>query len=268
MRLTRLAVAAAAGLSLALFSAAPAAAQDFSGGITPEQFQAGDEVTLTTTACEAAPTVEDPNSLFAQAPELTQGEEGGWSGPATISSPLEPGTYEVTVTCEDPAGSFTVTTTVEQPPEPEPQFDADVNPKFFRAGDTLTFTAQNCDTTPELRDLDSLFVSTPAFQQVNDTTHRARATTRSNLVQGKTYRVQVVCGEDTITFTTTPGEPMQRDGDQTPVVPKGGVDTGDGSLAGGTAPVMPLLAGATALALGGAAIAFVARRRALVRENA
>jgi hypothetical protein len=122
---------------------------------------------------------------------------------------------------------------------------ADVNPKFFHGGDTLTFTVEHCSVQPVIVDVNHLFVSDQPFVQTGEGSYAAKETTRKRLVEGKEYSVIVKCGRWTDTFPTKPEKkPTPKPTRTSPVpstspsgtptgLPSGAPQTGDGSSTGG-----------------------------------
>jgi len=131
---------------------------------------------------------------------------------------------------------------------------ADVNPKFFYGGDTLTFTVQHCTVQPMILDVNHLFVMRHGFVKTGEGSYTAKETTRKDLVEGKEYKVVVKCGRWTDTFTTKPKKrPKPTPTPTAPTtqptgVPSGAPQTGDGSSSGG---------GDTGLIAGGAGVVIV-----------
>jgi hypothetical protein len=131
---------------------------------------------------------------------------------------------------------------------------ADVNPKFFYGGDTLTFTVQHCAVTPLILDVNHLFVARHGFTETGEGSFTAKETTRKDLVEGKEYKVIVRCGRWTDTFTTKPKKrPTPTPTPTAPTtqptgVPSGAPQTGDGSSTGG---------GNTGLITGGVGVVLV-----------
>ncbi|GLY78197.1 hypothetical protein [Actinoallomurus iriomotensis] len=147
---------------------------------------------------------------------------------------------------------------------------ADVTPKSFYGGDTLTFTVENCAVVPTIEDVNGLFVATQPFKATGtEGSYAAKETTRKKLVEGKKYSVSVHCGRWSDTFTTQPHKRPKptptptKSGTPTPTasgtptgLPSGAPQTGDGSgsgggntglIAGGAAVVIAGLAGGTFL---------------------
>jgi hypothetical protein len=128
---------------------------------------------------------------------------------------------------------------------------ADVSPKSFFAGDTLTFTLKNCGPQPTITDVNNLFVKTNPFKSTSKGSWAAKETTHKNLIEGKEYKVIVKCGDSTFPFTTKPHKrpkptPKPTSPSTTPTgVPSGAPQTGDGSSNGG---------GDTGLMVAGAAV--------------
>jgi hypothetical protein len=118
---------------------------------------------------------------------------------------------------------------------------ADVNPKAFFAGDTLTFTLTNCGVHPTISDVNNLFVKTNPFVETSKGSWAAKETTHKNIIEGKEYKVVVKCGDFVDTFTTKPHKrpkptptPTSSSPTTTPTgVPSGAPQTGDGSSSGG-----------------------------------
>jgi hypothetical protein len=134
-----------------------------------------------------------------------------------------------------------------KPPGPEPS--ADVNPKFFYGGDTLTFTVQHCAVHPTIVDVNHLFLTTHPFVMTGKGDYAAKEIARKDLVEGREYKIVVHCGRWTDAFTTKPRKkptPTPTPSASQPTgVPSGAPQTGDGSSSGG---------GDTGLIAGGAAV--------------
>ena len=135
---------------------------------------------------------------------------------------------------------------------------ADVNPKSFFGGDTLTFTLEHCAVDhPTIKDVNDLFVTTNPFMKTGEGSFAAKETTHKNLVEGKEYTVVVTCGRWTDTFTTKPHKrPKPTPTPSAPTtsptgVPSGAPQTGDGSSSGGGN--MGLIAGGAGVVLVGLA---------------
>ena len=139
---------------------------------------------------------------------------------------------------------------------------ADVNPKFFYGGDTLTFTIKHCPVLPTIADVNHLFVTTHSFEKTGEGSYAVKETTRKDLAEGKEYKIIVKCGRWTDTFTTKPHKrPKPTPTPTVPTseptgVPSGAPQTGDGSggggsdtglIAGGAGVVLVGLAGGTFL---------------------
>jgi hypothetical protein len=189
---------------------------------------------------------------------------GAGTALATDTTP-EP-TPTVTETATDTASP----TPTDEPTEPEiPDFDAAFTPDTFRPGDTLTLHTIGCPEKPDVEDIDGLFASPIGLEQVDEFEHQGSAATKSNLPNGKTFRVLVGCKDrGAFLFTFSQGKKTQKQHKgQTGVTPVGGVDTGDGSslMSGGSA-VLPVVAGASAVVLAGGFGLMYRRRKA--REDA
>jgi hypothetical protein len=168
----------------------------------------------------------------------------GAAGPAfaTGTTPPAPGGDMSKLTSPSPSG---------KPGAVGPS--ADVNPKFFYGGQTLTFTVTNCAVHPTILDVNGLFVSHHAFVETGKGSFAAKEVTKKNLVAGKEYKVIVKCGDWTDTFTTKPQKkptpkPTPPSTAAPTGVPSGAPQTGDGSSNGG---------GNTGLMVGGAAVVLV-----------
>lgn len=153
----------------------------------------------------------------------------------------------------------------QTPPNGKPGAEgpsADVNPKFFYGGDTLTWTVKNCPVLPRLVDVNHLFVGTHHFVPTDKGSYASKTTTSKNLVEGKEYKIIVKCGDWSDTFTTKPHKrpkptPTPTAPSTQPTgVPSGAPQTGDGSstgggntglIAGGAGVVLAGLAGGTFL---------------------
>jgi hypothetical protein len=149
--------------------------------------------------------------------------------------------------------------------EPEiPDFDAAFTPDSFQPGDTLRLHTTGCPDKPIVQDIDGLFASPLGLEQVGDFDHEGSAATKSNLPDGKTFRVLVACKDrGAFLFTFSQGKKTQKQhkSGQTGVTPVGGVDTGDGSsLTSGGSAVLPIVVGGSAVVLAGA-FGLVYRRR-------
>jgi hypothetical protein len=156
-----------------------------------------------------------------------------------------------TGTTPPPSGGGTVTKTTPSAPTTKPpglEPSADVNPKFFYGGDTLTFTVKNCAVQPTIVDVNHLFVTTHPFAETGKGSYAAKETVRKDLVEGHEYKIAVHCGRWTDTFTTKPHKkptPTPTPSSTQPTgVPSGAPQTGDGSSSGG----------GTGLIVGGAAV--------------
>jgi hypothetical protein len=146
----------------------------------------------------------------------------------------------------------------QTPPNGKPGAEgpsADVNPKFFYGGDTLTWTVKNCPVLPRLVDVNHLFVGTHHFVATGKGSYASKTTTSKNLVEGKEYKIIVKCGDWSDTFTTKPHKrpkptptPTAPSTTQPTGVPSGAPQTGDGSSTGG---------GNTGLIAGGAGVVVV-----------
>lgn len=136
---------------------------------------------------------------------------------------------------------------------------ADVNPKSFFGGDTLTFTVEHCVIHPQIIDVNGLFVQVEKFSETGQGSWAAKETTRKKLVEGKEYKVVVKCGRWSDTFTTKPRKkPKPTPTPTTPAptgkptgLPSGAPQTGDGSSTGGGN--MGLIAGGAGVVLVGLA---------------
>lgn len=156
------------------------------------------------------------------------------------------------------AGLQTQETPTPAPKAPGTQPSADVNPKFFSGGDTLTFTVKNCPVHPTLTDVNNLFLKDNPFVKTGDMAYAAKEVVRKDLVAGKEYRVVVKCGNWIDTFSTKP----RTHPSPTPSgVPSGAPQTGDGSSnGGGNTGLMAAGAGVVLAGLAGGGY-LVARRR-------
>lgn len=176
----------------------------------------------------------------------------GAAGPAFATGTPAPGS----------GGGFTkgAPSAPSKPAGKEPS--ADVTPKSFFGGDTLTFTVENCAVVPTIVDVNHLFVTTHPFAPTGtEGGYAAKETTRKNLVEGKQYKVEVHCGRWSDTFTTRPHKrptptPTPTSSGSPTGLPSGAPQTGDGSsngggntglIAGGVAVVVAGLAGGTFL---------------------
>jgi hypothetical protein len=258
MRIARLAATLAAAGVLVLAGAAPSFA-DPVASVTPKTISAGERFTATLTDC-------DEDSAFIQT-DLIGGNqgldelgEGTFRAIFTTGSDTEPGKHTINFFCgETPAGSADLI--VEGDEEPKPPFNADINPELFRGGDRLTLTTVNCEEVPTVEDVNGLFTSPLVLKEVGDLKHRGSAVTKTNLPPDKVFTVVVTCGDESVTFTTTPGKkPTKKRGGQTPVTPVGGVDTGDGSTAQGGS-VLPMAISGSVVVLAAAALGVAYLRR-------
>lgn len=150
-----------------------------------------------------------------------------------------------------------------------PQPTADVNPKFFYGGDTLTFTVEHCLIHPKILDVNGLFVNPTKFTSTGKGTWAAKETTKKDLVEGKEYKVVVSCGRWIDTFTTKPRKkPTPTPTPSTPApsttptgLPSGAPETGDGSsTGGGNTGLIAGGAGVVVLGLAGGAFLYTRRR--------
>jgi hypothetical protein len=168
------------------------------------------------------------------------------------STPSAPSTNEPPST---PPTTPTPTPTHPKPPGHGPS--ASVSPTVFSPGDTLTFTVQHCAVRPNISDLNHLFASVSPFHHTGWRNYAAQGVTRTDLVEGRVYRVTVHCGRWSETFSTRPRKhttPTPPAGEPTGV-PSGAPQTGDGSsggadvalVAGGAGVVLAGLAGGTYL---------------------
>jgi hypothetical protein len=175
---------------------------------------------------------------------------GAAGGAAAIVALCAAGPAFATGTTPPPSGD--VSKAPAQSGKPGSGPTADVTPKAFYGGDTLTFTLKNCAFKPTITDVNHLFVHTNPFTETGKGSFAAKETTRRNLVEGKEYKVVVTCGDEWKTeFTTKPHKrpkptPTPTAPTGTPTgVPSGAPQTGDGSSSGG---------GNTGLIAGGAAV--------------
>jgi hypothetical protein len=149
------------------------------------------------------------------------------------------------------------------PKAPAQQPTADVNPKFFYGGDTLTFTVKHCPVHPTITDVNDLFVTTHPFASTGTAgSFAAKETTRKNIVEGKKYRVVVKCDGYTVTFSTNPRKRTSPTPTTQPTgVPSGAPQTGDGSgSGGGNTGLMAAGAGIVVLGLAGGGFLYTRRR--------
>jgi hypothetical protein len=143
---------------------------------------------------------------------------------------------------------------------------ADVTPKFFYGGDTVTFTVEHCTYLPLILDLNHLFVAHSPFVKSGEGSYTAKETTRKDLVEGKEYKVVVKCGRWTDTFTTKPKKrPKPTPTPTAPTtqptgVPSGAPQTGDGSSGGGNAGLIAGGAGVVLVGLAGGTFLYTRRR--------
>ncbi|TDD39064.1 hypothetical protein E1287_04475 [Actinomadura sp. KC06] len=159
----------------------------------------------------------------------------------------------------------------------QPQIN--VSPRVFTPGQAITITITECTKKPTINAAQAVrvFTAVPAFTGTPGEKWTARQATRSNLVPGKTYTVNLTCtvGEQTVkgSITVNPGKkpspkpttPAPKP--TTPVpVPSGPINTGDGSTQGGGSGAT-LLAGGAAVALAGAGMGALALRRRAGRER-
>ena len=180
------------------------------------------------------------------------------AGPAFAADPAPPTGSNEPVPSAPPTSeppSTPPTTPPGTPPGHKPPGhgpSASVSPTVFSPGDTLTFAVQHCAVRPNISDLNHLFASVSPFHHTGWRNYAATGVTRTNLVEGRIYRVTVHCGRWSETFSTkprtrttppsTPGEPTG--------VPSGAPQTGDGSSGGGNAG---LVVGGTGVVLAGLA---------------
>ncbi|TMR00415.1 hypothetical protein ETD83_16800 [Actinomadura soli] len=160
----------------------------------------------------------------------------------------------------------------------QPQIN--VSPRVFTPGQAITITITECTQKPTINAAEAtrVFTAVPAFTGTPGEKWTARQATRSNLIPGKTYTVNLTCtvGEQTVKGSITvnpgkkpspkptptkPGSPAPQPSSPVPV-PSGPINTGDGSTQDGGSGTT-LLAGGAAVALAGAGMgAFALRRRA------
>lgn len=147
----------------------------------------------------------------------------------------------------------------------QPQIN--VSPRVFTPGEAITITITECTKKPAINATQAkrVFTAVPAFTGTPGETWKARQATRSDLVPGKTYTVGLTCtvGQQTVkgSITVNPGKKPSPSPSptgstpapqpSTPTIPRGPIDTGDGSTQGGGSGTT-LLAGGAAVALAGA----------------
>jgi hypothetical protein len=180
------------------------------------------------------------------------------AGPAFAADPAPPTGSNEPVPSAPPTSeppSTPPTTPPGTPPGHKPPGhgpSASVSPTVFSPGDTLTFTVQHCAVRPNISDLNHLFASVSPFHHTGWRDYAASGVTRTNLVEGRIYRVTIHCGRWSETFSTKPRTrttPPSAPGEPTGV-PSGAPQTGDGSSGGGHAG---LVAGGTGIVLAGLA---------------
>ena len=162
------------------------------------------------------------------------------AGPAFAADPAPPaGGSESTPSAPstEPPSTPPTTPTPTRPTHPKPPGhgpSASVSPTVFSPGDTLTFTVQHCAVRPNISDLNHLFASVSPFHHTGWRNYAAQGVTRTDLVEGRVYRVTVHCGRWSETFSTRPRKhttPTPPAGEPTGV-PSGAPQTGDGSSGG------------------------------------
>jgi hypothetical protein len=185
------------------------------------------------------------------------------AGPAFAADPAPPtGGSESTPSAPstEPPSTPPTTPSPTPPTHPKPPGhgpSASVSPTVFSPGDTLTFTVQHCAVRPNISDLNHLFAGVSPFHHTGWRNYAAQGVTRTDLVEGRVYRVTVHCGRWSETFSTRPRKhttPTPPPGEPTGV-PSGAPQTGDGSsggadvalVAGGAGVVLAGLAGGTYL---------------------
>jgi hypothetical protein len=187
------------------------------------------------------------------------------AGPAFAADPAPPtGSNEpapsAPSTNEPPSTPPTTPPTHPKPPGHEPS--ASVSPTVFSPGDTLTFTVQHCAVRPNVSDLNHLFASVGPFHHTGWRDYAAQGVTRTDLVEGRVYRVTVHCGRWSETFSTSPRKhttPTPTPGEPTGV-PSGAPQTGDGSSGGGNAGLVAGGAGIVLAGLAGGTYLYTRRR--------
>jgi hypothetical protein len=187
------------------------------------------------------------------------------AGPAFAADPAPPtGGTETTPsappTSEPPSTPPTTPPPTHKPPGHGPS--ASVSPAVFSPGDTLTFTVQHCAVRPNISDLNHLFAGINPFFHTGWHSYAAKETTRTDLVEGRVYRVTVHCGRWSETFSTMPRKrttPTQPPGQPTGV-PSGAPQTGDGSSGGGNAGLVAGGAGVVLAGLAGGTYLYTRRR--------
>jgi hypothetical protein len=261
MRIARLAATLTAAGVMVLASAAPTLATEPVGTVTPDTISVEGGFTATLTGCDADEASIETDLLEGPSEALDPTGENEFSKTfAGTDKNAKPGVHTVNFFCgETPAGSAEITVEAE---EPVVDFDAEITPNPFQAGDRLTLTTTGCGTVPTVDDVDGLFTGPLELTAAGEEQHSGSAVTKANLPLAKVFRLIVTCeGEGTITFTTEPGKKVEKKTGDTGVVPVGGIDTGDGSTAqSGGGVLLPAAAGAAAVLLA-AGLGLALRRR-------
>ena len=187
---------------------------------------------------------------------------GAASAGAGVAVLCAAGPAFATGTPAPPSSGGARTKTTPSPPSKAPGLEpsAEVNPKVFYGGETLTFTVLHCAVRPEIVDVNHLFVAVRPFVETGKGGYAAKETTRKDLVAGREDKITVQCGRWSDTFTSKPREkptPTPTPTASGPTgVPSGAPQTGDGTsagggdaglVAGGAAVVLAGLAGGTVL---------------------
>ena len=198
------------------------------------------------------------------------------AGPAFAADPAPPTggsdqTSSAPPTSEPPSTPPTTPPPTTPPPTTPPGHkppgghgpSASVSPTVFSPGDTLTFTVQHCAVRPNISDHSHLFASVSPFFHTGRHDYAAKGTTRTNLVEGRVYRVTVHCGRWSETFSTTPRKrttPPPSNPGEPAGVPSGAPQTGDGSSGGGNAGLVAGGAGVILAGLAGGTYLYTRRR--------
>jgi hypothetical protein len=262
MRIARLAATLTAAGVMVLAGATPAFAADPVGTVTPDTIPVEGGFTATLTGCDADEASIETDLLEGPWEALDPVGEGEFSKTfAGTDKNAEPGVHTVKFICgETPAGSAEITVEGD---EPVVDFDAEITPNPFQAGDRLTLTTTGCATVPTVDDVDGLFTGPLELTAAGAERHGGSAMSKSDLPPDKVFRLIVTCeGEGTITFTTEPGKKVEKKTGDTGVVPVGGIDTGDGStVQNGGGVLLPTAAGAAVVVLLAAGLGLAVRRR-------
>lgn len=290
MRSTRLAAAGVAAGAMVLGMAGPALAEG-KAVASPNPFPAGSAINVTVTGCDTKPVLGHQGTMvFAETVNFTQNGDTWSSGPVKTfdGRHLKAGqTYNYRVTCYDADNqkvTMTLPLTVAEaqdnpdptptPGRPEFRFGYDkvkLSTRRVAPGQKVTFKIA-CPT--EVTVSGNGYTQNPLpVKKAGDGVWTATGTYRSNLPDPTT--VTVVCKNfGSVKYSTSPEKGDGNGGGgngggnamtpQTPKIPTGRIDTGDGSsLRDGGSPMMAAAWGAFAfLGLGA-----VALRRRIAQER-